>query len=136
MASHYNMFSEEQIRILRSNPYIRKVNDEQVSFTVEFKDEFWRLYTEEDMAPYDILGQLGVDYHILGSSRVQGLVHSLKRERSRYGNFSDKHTTNRRGQHQPRQEAGQQQAEVEYLRQELEFLKKIILAGKDGKQKC
>jgi len=44
-----NKFTAEQVEILRGNPYVRNVNEDTVSFTVEFKEEFWRLYVEEDM---------------------------------------------------------------------------------------
>ena len=47
-----NKFTAEQVEILRGNPYVRNVNEDTVSFTVEFKEEFWRLYAEEDMAAY------------------------------------------------------------------------------------
>ena len=43
---HHNRFTADQVEILRSNPYVRDVTETTVSFTSEFKDEFWRLYTE------------------------------------------------------------------------------------------
>ena len=47
---HRNKFTVEQVEILREHPYVRYVNEAVVSFTVEFKEEFWRLYNEEGMA--------------------------------------------------------------------------------------
>ena len=71
-----NKFTAEQVEILRKHPYVREVNKDTVSFTVEFKEEFWHLYSIEGMSPYDILCRMGIDYHMLGSSRVQGLTNN------------------------------------------------------------
>ena len=135
MAAHYNKFTEEQIEILRRSPYVRSVDEDRVIFTVEFKSEFWHLYTEESMAPYDILCRMGIDYHMLGSSRVQGIVNYIKKERSRYGCFKGTRRADTPGKLPSEQEITRLRLEVEYLRQEQEFLKKIITAGKDGKSK-
>lgn len=133
-----NKFTKEQIEILRGNPYVRNVCDCSVSFTSEFKKEFMRLYREELMAPFDILSQMGIDYYILGSSRVQGITNNLKKEYKRQGFVTE--TRKNKSQETfrelpPDQEIKRLRMEVEYLRQEQEFLKKIIIAGKDGKSK-
>ena len=132
---HRNKFTAEQVEILRSNPYVRSVSIDAVSFTTEFKEEFWRMYTEEDIAPYDILFELGIDYHILGSSRVQGIANYIKKQHKRDGCF--KKDPNARTHSKPslNQEIAQLRAEVEYLKQEREFLKKITMAEKRGKSK-
>jgi hypothetical protein len=126
------------MEILRGNPYVRKVSDCAVSFTSEFKQEFMRLYREELMTPFDILSQMGIDYYILGSSRVQGLTNNLKRESKRQGGFTE---TRKKKPREAFKELPCDQAikhlrmEVEYLRQEMEFLKKIIVAEREGKSK-
>ena len=130
-----NKFTAEQVEILRGNPYVRNVNEDAVSFTVEFKEEFWRLYAEEDMAAYDILCSMGIDYHMLGSSRVQGITNYIKKERKRYGDFRGTRRADTPGKLPPNQEVTRLRMEVEYLRQEMEFLKKITMAGRGGKSK-
>jgi len=130
-----NSFTEEQVETLRNSPYVRHVNEDTVSFTVEFKDEFWHLYNEENMTPYDILCGMGIDYYILGSSRVQGITNAIKKERRRYGGFKGVRSADTPGKLPPDQETTRLRMEVEYLRQELEFLKKIIMAGKGGRSK-
>ncbi|MCL1821163.1 MAG: transposase [Oscillospiraceae bacterium] len=130
-----NKFTDEQVEILRNNPYVRSATEDTVSFTVEFKEEFWHLYTEEDMMPYDILCQMDIDYYILGSSRVQGIVNNMKKERKRYGCFRRIYRADTPGKLPLNQEIARLKMEVEYLRQEKEFLKKIITAEKDGKSK-
>lgn len=135
MAAHYNKFTEEQIEVLRSNPYVRSVDEARVSFTAEFKDEFWRLYIEEFMTPYEILCRMSIDYHMLGSSRVQGITNGLKKERKRYGSFTGTRRVNTPEKLPSDQEVTRLRMEVEYLRQEHEFLKKIIMVGRAGKSK-
>ena len=134
MAAHHYTFTEEEIRILRNSPYVRSVNEKQVSFTAEFKEEFWRLYTEENLTPSEILGRTGLDYHILGYSRVQGIANNIKGEYKRHGGFAGgKRRANPSEQLPPDQEVKRLRMEVEYLRQEQEFLKKLMMAGKEGK---
>ena len=134
MAMYRNNFTEEQVEILRKSPYVRSVSESQVSFTSEFKDEFWRLYTEEDMLPYDILRQLGIDYYILGSCRVQGITNYIKKKRKCRENAVDERKAATLDEELLlAQEVKRLRMEVEYLRQEQEFLKKITMAGRDGK---
>jgi len=133
MAIYRNSFTEEQLEILRESPHVRSVSESTVSFTAEFKDEFWRLYTEENMVPYDILRQLGIDYHMLGSSRVQGITSGIKKGRNRSRESGDERRAKTTEGSPSNQEVTRLRMEVEYLRQELEFLKKITMAGKDRK---
>ena len=133
-----NRFTERQIEILRRSPYVRYVCDCSVSFTSEFKKEFWRLYSEENMAPFDILERLGIDYYMLGSSRVQGITNNIKKELKRNGNFAEKSkipVPENSGNLSAEEEVKQLRLEIEYLRQEQEFLKKIIEAEREGKSK-
>ena len=130
-----NRFTQEQVEILRSNPYVRNVTEDAVSFTIEFKEEFWHLYSVEGMAPYDILNQMRLDYHMLGSSRVQGITNSIKKQLKQNGGFKGTRSPDMPGKLPPDQEMTRLRMEVEYLRQELEFLKKIIMSGKEGKSK-
>ena len=39
-------FSPEEVEKLRANPYTERVTAEQISFTLAFKEEFWRLSVE------------------------------------------------------------------------------------------
>ncbi len=77
------------------HPYTYKVTQCHLSFTTEFKELFWKHYNE-GMTPKDILVSLGYDPDVLGENRVNGIrMHMQLRN------------------------------EVEYLRQEVEFLKKF-----------
>jgi hypothetical protein len=132
MAATCNDFTDEQIAILKSNPNVAVVGREKVYFTAKFKEYFWTLYTKESMMPSEILRSVGIDPKILGSSRTRGMVANLKKEYAKRGRFIDVIRT--MPPEVPREttkedEIARLSAEVEYLRQEREFLKKIIAAG-------
>jgi len=129
MAAPNNKFSEEQMDILRKNPYVRTVFECRVHFTVEFKELFWEMYTKENMLPYEILKKLGIDYGILGERRVWGISQNLKKEYQRYGGFSGRQKSSFSDKPQAstlKQEVKELRSEVEFLRKELERLDKAI----------
>jgi len=130
-----NKFSAEQMEILRQNPYVRYVSEDSVSFTTEFKEEFWYLYNEKGMLPFDILSSMGIDYYMLGSSRVQGIANYIKKYQKKRGSVAYGQREGAPSKEAPVHEITRLRMEVEYLRQEQEFLKKIITAGRDGKSK-
>ena len=62
-----------------------------------------------------------------------GISHNIKAERKRYGSFSSgQRRAKLTEQLPPDQEVKRLRMEVEYLRQEQDFIKKLILAGKEG----
>lgn len=118
-------FNEEEVRILLANPYTAKVTTTQISFTDEFKDLFWKDYCNGLPAKL-ILQQYGYDPEMFGQSRINGIVYHLIRK-----NLKD--PTNELkprscvsvNPDDPATAIKQLEHEVQYLRQEVEFLKKI-----------
>jgi len=131
-------FTWEQIEILRQNPYVRRVGALEVSFTGEFKRRFWDMYTKENLMPREILSLLGIDAEILGAARIRSIAYNLKQELANFGEFSDvrrKKTDKHREKLLPAQELNRLRMEIEYLRQEQEFIKKIISTERGMKSK-
>ena len=131
-------FTWEQIETLRQSPYVRKVGAVIISFTGEFKRQFWEMYTKENLMPREILGLLGIDAEILGAARIRSIAYNLKQEYAAFGEFSNVRRNARSKQTEklpPAQEINRLRTEVEYLRQEQEFIKKIISAGREVKSK-
>ena len=129
-------FTWEQIEILRQSPYVRRVSPIIVSFTGEFKRRFWEMYTKESMMPREILALLGIDTDILGAARIRNIAYNLKQEYANYGEFLDIRRNGRANQDEklpPAKEINKLRMEVEYLKQEQEFIKKIISAGRGKK---
>ena len=131
-------FTWEQIEILRQSPYVRRVSPIIVSFTGEFKRRFWEIYTKDSMMPREILELLGIDTEILGAARIRNIAYNLKQEYVNFGEFSDirRNGKNKPGEElPPAKELNKLRMEVEYLKQEQEFIKKIISVGRGIKSK-
>ena len=141
MAKPKNKFTKEQIAVLKASPHVLSVNWNKVYYTAEFKQWFWGLYTIENMTPHEIIIDSGLNPEILGYARIRGLAQSLRKEYEKYGGFADSHgkkaVENQASQskHKETDELKRLRAEVEYLRQEREFLKKIISAETEVKPK-
>lgn len=124
-------FTDEEKKLLRGNPYTYKVTQCHLVFTAEFKELFWKRYTE-GMVPTDILRSHGYDPEMLGETRINGIKRHIKAEFEKEGGFSNRRRPRNtsaskmaRGAAASEDEIRQLRHEVEYLRQEVEFLKKI-----------
>lgn len=129
MAAPHNKFTDEQIAYFKCNRHVRNVGRSFVYFNEDFKEQFWRMYHEENLLPQEILLRLGVDYNMLGKKRVQGIVQNLRKK------YADGIAEDKRKRRQldltNERHISRLRAEIEYLRQENEFLKKIVSAGKE-----
>lgn len=82
--------------------------------------------------PHEILRRLGIDYRILGEKRVAGITQNLKKRHGQCGSPTGAGSPQQPvplPKKTPVQELERLRAENEYLRQELEFVKKIMAAG-------
>lgn len=135
-----NKFTKREIQLLKSNPYTYKVTESQIFYTKEFKEEFWRRYQGGD-SPREIVEALGYEPDILGTSRLSGLQMNIKKQANRPGGFTEG-KNNRKGlkaemvsvdENPDRDTLVRMQHEILYLRQEVEFLKKITSVRNTGK---
>lgn len=123
------VFTPEEVELLRNNNYTYKATCHILSFTKEFKELFWEEY-QTGAIPRQILEKYGYSADILGKERIWGIAHTIKKQyysseglhegalpKSDKASGGDAKTTEER--------VDKLQGEVEYLRQELEFLKKI-----------
>jgi hypothetical protein len=132
MAAPTNKFTDEQIKYFKHNRHVRNVGRSFVYFRDDFKEQFWRLYHEETLLPQEILLRLGVDYDMLGRKRVEGIVQNLKKKYA--GGIAEDRRKKRQTDLTRERQVSKLRAEVEYLRQENEFLKKIVSAGMEVKR--
>ena len=93
------------------------------------------MYTEENLPTTVILRENGIDPKMLGSSRVRGIAQAIKKQYFRHGSFSSIPRRGYGSQNAPasEREVRRLRTEVEYLKQERDFLKKIMSAGKGGR---
>ena len=121
-------FTEEQQQELRNNKYTAKVTANSLSFTKEFKELFHNEYLT-GVLPREILRRYGYPVEILGKQRIWGIAHCIKKEYESNGSFRDVRSPRpapaRSEELTPEQQIQQLQQKLDYLTQEVEFLKKI-----------
>ena len=128
-------FSAAEQELLRTNPYTEKVTEHQISFTLAFKEAFWRLSVEGctgNMA----LRKLGYDPELLGFERVPtSQSASAAREKITGGHPACAKIPDADQQEQfgaaelekmsRRESERRMQQEIVYLQQQMAFLKNL-----------
>lgn len=128
----FSRFTDEEVEILKANPFTIKVDHRHIWFTLEFQNIFLSRYEAGDTET-EIFTCLGYDISILGPNRVYGFPRRLYdrlgsgRELTEYnGNPKAPEPLNVDYNTMPSQQAvSSMQRELTYLRQQVEFLKKI-----------
>ena len=140
MPANKKLFTPTEVEILKSNPYTLSVTSKTIRFTLAFKQAFWTKRQAGERLQ-DIYSDLGYDVSILGDVRIKNIANSIRKEAlSKEGlheNYSrrayrpDQVDYNGMPQHEA---MVRMQHEILYLRQELEFIKKIINSETSGGQ--
>ena len=121
-------FTEEQQQELQNNKYTARVTANSLSFTKEFKELFYNEYLT-GVLPREILRRYGYPVEILGKRRIWGIARCIKKEYESNGGFRDVRSPRpapaRSEELTPEQQIRQLQHKLDYLTQEVEFLKKI-----------
>lgn len=129
-------YTSREMKELMKNPYTLRVTKFQLSHTAKFKEDFWISY-QAGNAPKKIIADMGYNPEMFGQKRIDSLVQRIKKEALSGHGFCEGPNRTKRV---PRKEVKtdhtesplnirQMQHELLYLRQEVEFLKKIIKAG-------
>lgn len=134
-------FTQEQIKKLEKNPYTFKVTKSKLFFTAKFKEDFWISY-QAGNAPRKIMQDLGYDLSLFTQKQIDNYVQRIKREALSGQGFHEGANRERRVPMKATQEdelsspqsIERMQNELLYLRQEVEFLKKIIIADNSKKK--
>lgn len=136
MARTKKIFSAEEIEKLQQSPYVKAVTPYIVSFTAEFKTKFWEIY-KEGRSPLLIFRDMGIDPDLLGEKRARVFAYRIKHDAESGREFTDISGARRlKGKpitSQSADEVARMRHELAYLRQEMEFLKKIM--STEGKKK-
>ena len=134
-------YTPKQIKKLEANPYTLKVTKNKLYFTIKFKEDFWINY-QAGNAPRKILSDLGYDLEYFGQKQIDSIVQRIKKEALSGNGFREGENrerripmkaTNREELSYP-QSIERMQNELLYLRQEVEFLKKIIMTNNSKKR--
>lgn len=134
-------YTPKQIKKLEANPYTLKVTKNKLYFTIKFKEDFWINY-QAGNAPRKILSDLGYDLEYFGQKQIDSIVQRIKKEALSGNGFREGENrerripmkaTNREELSSP-QSIERMQNELLYLRQEVEFFKKIIMTNNSKKR--
>lgn len=122
-------YTKKELKELNENPYTLKATKNKVSHTVEFKQAFWTKYQAGE-TPRKILTDLGYNPKMFEQKRIDSLVQRIKKQALSGNGFSEGYKRTKRVKLVSNEEFTpesftQMQHEVLYLKQEVEFLKKI-----------
>ena len=117
---------------LIKNPYTRTVTDSMIKFTDEFNDLFIKRHSK-GIGPSMIFKDCGYDLNMIGNKRIMNYYNRLQRT-YHYKKLivqthlaeTNSHTTKDYKSMPPSAALEVMQHEITYLRQEVEFFKKII----------
>ena len=129
-------FTPAEVKELRANPYTEKATERQISFTLAFKEAFWRLSVEGctgNMA----LRKLGYDPEILGFERVHNITKRVRNaartpegirgaKKSRMRISREQFSQAELDKMSRRESERRLQNEIVYLQQQMAFLKKLM----------
>lgn len=128
-------YTKKQIKELKENPYTLKVDENRIFFTIEFKEFFWTKY-QAGMSPRQILKELNYNLDYFEQKQIDSIVQRIKKE-ALGGEFTEGYNRKKRMKiKQPEdfdspQVIQHMQNELMYLKQEVDFLKKVLKKEKD-----
>ncbi len=128
-------YTQKQIKELKQNPYTYQVDEKRIFFTIEFKKVFWTKY-QAGISPRAIFKELDYNLDYFGQKQIDSIVQRVKKE-AISGEFTEGYSRNNRMKIKEiegdisAQNIKQMQHELLYLRQEVDFLKKVLKTEKD-----
>lgn len=128
-------YTQKQIKELKENSYTFKVDEKRIFFTVEFKKVFWTKY-QAGMSPRAIFKELNYNLDYFTQGQIDSIVQRVKKE-ALSEEFTEGYSRNNRMKiTQPNDDITplnikQMQNELLYLRQEVDFLKKVLKTEQD-----
>lgn len=131
-------FTEEQQQKLRQNPYVYSVTATRLSLTREFKELFMET-CEAGGTPRGILEKHGFTVDLIGERRFFSIPQHIREEFRKHGEFREGYSSRSNGENTSEghpaggDELKQLRHEVDYLKQEMEFLKKISSIRNTGR---
>ncbi len=126
------IFSQEEQRILRENPYVLKVSKKSITYTDEFKIHLIAEYSKGKTARI-IFEEAGFDIEIIGIKRVDCAAIRWKKAYKQHGVLGLRDTRKgnsgrpRERELTPAEIIAKKDAEIAYLKAELELVKKLEL---------
>lgn len=128
MTRKRKLFTEQEIEILKQNPFTASVSESQIRFTVEFK-KFLLSDREKNGTPWkEVFRKAGYDPEVLGKNRIERAVERIREEaaspRGLRETVAKNHYSKANERVQTKKAIRQLQEEVLRLQQQIDFLKK------------
>ena len=140
-------YTAKEIKALKANPYTFKVTKNKLYFTANFKERFWIGY-QAGNAPRKLMQDFGYDLEMFGQKQIDSIVQRIKKEALAGRGFSEGEQRNRRPKmgepvatealskdNLATPHLERMRNELQYLRQEVEFIKKILKGSSQRKVK-
>lgn len=120
-------FTDEQVKLLRSNPYVVTVTPSMISLSKEFKRLLWD-EMEKGRDIREILEEHDLPCSVLGETRISGIKGLVRNVARTGGKFTDTNSmaSQANGFMTPEKRIKQLELMLEYKDQEIEFLKKMV----------
>lgn len=120
-----NYFTDEQVKILKANPNVKNVSNKAITYNDNFKEYFVNEYNNGKL-PRMIFEEVGLSVDILGIIRIEQSAARFRKYSKRLEGFNDTRSTNS-GRPATKdltkdEIINRQKVEIEYLKQEREFL--------------
>lgn len=123
MSIHY--FTDEQVKALRKNQNVKRASRKAITYTKAFK-EYFLIENVKGKLPKEIFESAGFDVDALGMSRIRSSGKRWRQQQKRLEGVKD---TRKGGSGRPRTKhlskdeiIERQKTEIEYLKQERNFL--------------
>lgn len=134
-------YTPKQIKELKANLYTYNVTKNKLYFTSKFKEDFWISY-QAGNAPRKILTDLGYNLDCFEQKQIDSLVQRIKKQALSGNGFTEGENRQKRipmkatseEELSSPQSIERMQNELLYLRQEVEFLKKLLLRTMQGRE--
>ena len=125
----WKTFTSEEVVMIRQNPYVKSATAHMIRFTSSFKESFWEQF-EKGRSLADIMKSMNFDIDMLGESRIRGIAQHIREQVESGTGFRDVRQTSVLGGTPdkplpPSKALLHMQHEVAYMKQELEFIKKL-----------
>lgn len=118
-------FTDEQVSLLRSNPWVKSATPKYISFTKEFMEEFLFLHSK-GKTRYEIFESHGLPVEIIGKKRIKKATANWIAKSNSGIELSDEKKGRPRTRDLTAEEIiARQQAKIEMLQQENDFLRQI-----------
>lgn len=123
-------FTDNQVKSLEKNKYVKKVSNKAITYTYEFKRKFIKEYKNNKL-PRVIFEEAGFDIEIIGIKRAKEAASRWKKTFEKDGeiglkdkrkNSSGRPLVRKLSQ---KEEVKRLKAQIEYLKIENDFLKKL-----------